>query len=135
MLLRIASDTCGYCAATGRDFAVSTTGNASANHGFALSTSGSLYTLGNTGRCDAITACIFDTSGEESQRANFTASALFFENADTASCQPPMHVALLPPWSCGRMVTPTRPFTLVSASFSTRFQKYPQFCAKTTLPA
>src|SRR5215471_391991 len=44
MLLRMTSDTCGYCADTGRDFAPSTTGSASANQGFALSTSGSLYT-------------------------------------------------------------------------------------------
>jgi len=40
--LRIASDTCGYWCDTGRDFAPSTTGNASANHGLAFSTSGSL---------------------------------------------------------------------------------------------
>ena len=56
--------------------------------------------------CEARIACIFDTSGEESQRANLTASALFLENADTASCQPPMQVALLPPGSCGSVVTP-----------------------------
>src|SRR5207248_10560750 len=97
MLLRITSETCGYCAVTGRDLAPSTTGSASANHGFALSTSGSLKTVGNTGMCDASMACIFDTSGYDSQRTCFTASALFFENADTASCHPPMHVALLPP--------------------------------------
>src|SRR5215831_7518337 len=106
MLLRIASDTCGYCAVTGRDFAPSTTGSASANHGLALSTSGSLYTCGNTGRCEARIACIFETSGDDSQRANLTASALFFEYADTASCQPPMHVALLPPSSWGSIATP-----------------------------
>src|SRR5437588_11349614 len=97
MLLRITSDTCGYCAVTGRDFAPSTTGSASANQGFALSTSGSLNTLGNTGMCDASIACIFDTSGDDNQRTSLTASTLFFENADTASCHPPMHVALLPP--------------------------------------
>src|SRR5215211_7579321 len=94
MLLRMTSDTCGYCADTGRDFAPSTTGSASANHGFAFSTSGSLYTLGNTGMWEAMMACIFDTSGDDSQRANFTASALFLENAETASCHPPMQVAL-----------------------------------------
>ena len=42
MLLRITSETCGYCAVTGRDFAPSTTGSASANQGLAFNTSGSL---------------------------------------------------------------------------------------------
>src|SRR5690242_18287498 len=122
MLPRITSDTCGYCAVTGLDLAPSTTGSASANQGFAFNTSGSLYTAGNTGMCDARTACIFDTSGDESQRTNLTASVLFFENAETASCHPPMHVALVPPLSCGSIVTPIFPLTLVSGSFSSRFQ-------------
>src|SRR5450432_1874368 len=134
MLLRMTSDTCGYCADTGRDRAPSTTGNASANHGFALSTSASLYTDGNTGRCDAASAMVFDTSGVDSQRANFTASTLFFEYAETASCQPPMQVALLPPLSDGSVVTPTLPLTFESASLSRRFQTYPQLCPKITLP-
>jgi hypothetical protein len=46
---------------------------------------------------------------------------LFFENALTAICQPPMQVAPLPPLSAGSTVTPTLPLTFVSASFSTRF--------------
>src|ERR1022692_3577730 len=122
MFERIASDTSVYRGVTGRDFAVSTTGSTSANHGFAFSTSASLYTDGNTGRCDASNAIVFDTSGVESQRANFTASGLFFEYADTASCHPPMQVALLPPLSEGSVVTPTLPLTFESASPSSRFQ-------------
>src|ERR1700751_6423957 len=90
MLERIASDTSVYRGVTGRDFAPSTTGSASANHGFALSTSGSLYTCGNTGRFEAMIAISFDTSGEDNQRTSLAASALFFENAETARCQPPM---------------------------------------------
>src|SRR5215472_13458178 len=97
ILERMASETSVYRGVTGRDLAPSTTGSASANQGLAFSTSGSLYTCGNTGRFDARTAIIFETSGDDSQRTSFAASALFLEKAETASCQPPMHVALLPP--------------------------------------
>ena len=66
---------------------------------------------------------------------SLAASALFFENADTAHCQPPMHVAGCPPAIAGSFATPTLPFTFEFASDWNTSQAKPQLIAKTTFPA
>ncbi len=61
-----------------------------------------------------------ETSGDDMNLTSFAASALFFENADTAHCQPPMHVADWPPVIAGSLATPTFPLTFEFGSFWNR---------------